>query len=355
MTEKPCLTALFNHPLPSVVWRLVVQANLCIALASPVAAQETSSPSDHEEGLPVYKALLPQAEAGDAEVQTTLGLMRLRGDAVNRDLKIARIWLGKAAVQNHTPAQYYLGQLLLLDVFNAKNSELQSQLSEGLGWLRRASRDQHNPSQLLYAKTVLESQKESPFGHSKIEARQHLDSCAESHLPCTYYALEKLDNGVTEAYCPANELCEHKKRLLYTLANSEDANARYRLSKFEGEDRMFWLRRAARLAHAQASFELAELVLTNEVALLPEDPAVLALLNSAAQQGMPEAMHRLGTLLHEGTRFPVNKPLGVQWLDLAAQRGHEPSIELLTQLQEPADSNPATDKVESAQPTESTP
>lgn len=313
----------------------------CACSASNAIAQTQALPIDKQsEGLPVYKALLPQAEAGNAEVQTTLGLMRLRGDAVERDLKIARIWLGKAAVQNHTPAQYYLGQLLLLDVFDANQANLNKQLIEGMGWLRRASRDQHQPSQYLYAKTVLESHMESPFGHSKVEAQQHLDACAEIHLSCTQYALNRLDEGKIEVYCPTTELCEQKKRLLYTLANAEDASARYRLSKFEGEDRMFWLRRAARLAHPQASFELANSVLHNEAALLPEDPAILALLSSAAQQEVVEAMHLLGTLLHEGTRFPVNRPLGLQWLNLAANRGHEPSKQLLTEIQPPADSNP---------------
>jgi TPR repeat protein len=310
---------------------------------------------DYDDGIRVYKALLPKAEAGDAEVQTTLGLMRLRGDVVPRDLKVARVWLGKAAVQNHTPAQYYLGQLLLLDVFDANARDLHKQLAEGLGWLRKASREQHRPSQLLYAKTLLQSTLEHPYGHNKVEAQQHLNACAETHLPCAEYALERLDHGQTEAYCALNDLCEQKKRLLYQLANAQNTTALYRLSHFEGEDRMFWLRRAARLGHPQASYELADLVLRNEAPLQPEDPAVLALLNSAAQQGVLQAMHLLGSLLYEGTRFPVNKPLGLQWLNLAAERGHEPSIKLLTQLQEPAGDIPANDKVESAQPTESKP
>lgn len=338
------------------IWlHLLGAALIGCAFLNATTAKAAESPTAGEAGMAVYKALLPKAEAGDAEVQTTLGLMRLRGDVVERDLKVARVWLGKAALQNHTPAQYYLGQLLLLDVFNAKQSDLNKQLTEGMGWLRRASRDQHNPSQLLYSQTVLESQLESPFGHSKIEAQQHLDSCAEVHLPCTQYALKRLDQGKEEVYCPNNEFCEQKKRLLYTLANAGDANARYRLSKFEGEDRMFWVRRAARLNHPKASHELAELVLKNEVPLQPEDPAVLALLNTASQQGVLESMHLLGSLLHEGTRFPVNKALGLQWLNLAAQRGHKPSIELLAQLQEPAGNILAIDKVGSAQPTESTP
>ncbi len=330
-------------------WLMALAMGMCSATHNAWAQAE------QEEGIHVYKSLLPKAEAGDAEVQTTLGLMRLRGDAVPRDLKVARVWLGKAAVQDHTPAQYYLGQLLMLDVFDANTRDLHKQLAEGLGWLRRASREQHHPSQLLYAETLLQSTLEHPYGHSKIEAQQHLNACAETHLACAEYALERLDQGQTEAYCALNDLCEQKKRLLYQLANAQNTTALYRLSHFEGEDRMFWLRRAARLGHPQASHELADLVLKNEAPLQPEDPAVLALLNSAAQQGVLEAMHLLGSLLHEGTRFPVNKPLGLQWLNLAAEQGHEPSRQLLAQLRAPAGDIPANDKVESAQPTESTP
>lgn len=328
-------------------------AGLCLFALNVWASEEALKPS--QEGLAVYKDMLPQAEAGDPEVQTTLGLMRLRGDTVPRDLRVARVWLGKAALQNHTPAQYYLGQLLLLDLFNAGPAELEMQLTEGLGWLRRASRDQHPQSQLLYAQTLLDSELEDPFGHSKIEAQTHLNSCAEVHLPCTVYALAKLDNGEREAYCPPSDLCNQKKRLLYTLANAEDANARYRLSKFEGEDRMFWLRRAARLAHPRASYELADLVLKNEVPLQPEDPALLALLSSAAQQNEPDAMYLLGSMLHDGVRAPLNRVLGIQWLSMAADKGHRPAQQLLLQTKKTTDGKAAAEKVKSAQPSESKP
>lgn len=333
-------------------YRLIGAASLLLLAFNACATQ---ADNQNDQGMAVYKALLPKGEAGDPEVQTTLGLMRLRGDTVPRDLRIARVWLGKAALQNHTPAQYYLGQLLLLDVFNAKPADLNMQLTEGLGWLRRASRDQHAQSQFLYAQTLLDSQLDNPFGHSKIEAQQHLDSCAEVHLPCTRYALSRLDQGEEEAYCPSGDICDQKRRLLYTLANAEDANARYRLSKFEGEDRMFWLRRAARLAHPQASYELADQVLRNEAPLQPEDPAVLSLLNSAAQQEVLDAMHLLGSLLVEGNRFPVNKPLGIQWLSLSAEKGFEPSRQMLAQIQGPDGNKSVTERVESAHTPENKP
>lgn len=343
---------LFKRFPTSGLWLLCM---FSLSLHSTWAIAESTATGNDPAGKAIYKHLLPKGEAGDPEAQTTLGLMRLRGDAVERDLKIARAWLGRAALQNHTPAQYYLGQLLLLDVFKANPHELEQQLSEGLGWLRRASRDQHPQSQLLYAQTLLESQREHPFGHSKIEAQQHLDSCAETFLPCTSYALERLDNKQAEVYCPKNELCERKRRLLYTLANAENADARYRLSKFEGEDRLFWLRRAARMAHPEASLELAELVLASKAPLQPEDPAVLAMLNNSAQQGNIQAMFLLGSMLIEGKRFPVNKALGIEWLKLAANNGNEAARAQLDQIQPPTQTGQHTGGLEFAQPTESKP
>lgn len=265
------------------------------------------------QGSVVYNALLEKAKRGDPEIQTTLGLMRMQGDAVPRDLKIARVWFGKAALQNHVEAQYQLGQLLLLDVLGATPGDLSHQLTEGLGWLRRAAREQHKPAQFLYSQTVLESQLEQPFGHSKIEAEQLLLLCADSYLPCTEYALKRHED---------DHASDTKRRLLYTMANHESAQAMFELSQFPDEDSLYWLRRAARAAHPQASYTLADLVLRNEVPLQPEDPALLAMLNNAAGQGHDDAMHLLGVLLYEGTRIPVNKPLGIAWNKQAAQAGN---------------------------------
>ncbi|HEX4918419.1 MAG TPA: hypothetical protein VFV43_11015 [Limnobacter sp.] len=278
------------------------------------AAESTSINPQINNDMALYNALLEKAKRGDPGIQTTLGLMRMQGDAVPRDLKIARVWFGKAAVQNHVEAQYHLGQLLLLDVLGASPNDLNRQLTEGLGWLRRAAREQHKPAQFLYAQTVLESQLEQPFGHSKIEAEQLLLLCADAYLPCTEYALKRhRDDHDSDV----------KRRLLYTMANQGSAQAMFELSEFASEDSLYWLRRAARAAHPQASFVLADLVLRNEVPIQPEDPAVLAMLNNAAGQGHVDAMHLLGVLLYEGTRLPVNKPLGIAWNTQAAQAGHQ--------------------------------
>lgn len=291
-----------------------------------------------ESGSERYRNLLRKAESGDSQAQTDLALMRIEGKTVPRDLRIARIWLGKAALQNDVNAQFYLGQLLMLDALGARDQELKQQLTEGLGWLRRAAREQHRQAQLLYAQTVLDSNSETPLGHSKIEAEALLLQCADKHQPCTVYALAKLDKQPlnSDVSCTTDERCETIRRLLYSLANAEDTQAMVRLAGLQGEDTMFWIRRAARLGNAQASYELARLVLEGDVPVQPEDPSVLNMLNTSAQAGETEAMFLLGQLLFEGKRFPVNRPLAMDWLNKAASLGHAPSATLLDALKNKA-------------------
>lgn len=289
-------------------------------------AQEAAKPN--AENQAVYRALLENAEKGDPEVQTALALVRMEGKIMPRDYKVARVWLGRAAQQGHLPAQYHLGQLLTLDVLGASQSELEAQLREGLGWLRRAAREQYKPAQLLYGQIVLQSDLEEPLGHAKREAEQLLVQCGGTDPACAGLALTLIK---------ANRLTDqnlHTQRaLLHTLANNDDPQAMYQLSELRGEDPVFWIRRASRLGHPVASFELADLALRNEISLLPQDLPILSLLDQAAQQGLPQAMHLLGTLLIEGQRFPVNRELGVEWLRLAAQAGYADSVELLQQIQ----------------------
>jgi TPR repeat protein len=71
-----------------------------LLLALPVAA-------DSEVG-----ALLRNAERGDAQAQTELGFMYLRGDRVVPDIEIAARWFLRASQQGSFKARYALGTLL---------------------------------------------------------------------------------------------------------------------------------------------------------------------------------------------------------------------------------------------------
>ncbi|MCQ8896224.1 sel1 repeat family protein [Limnobacter humi] len=327
-------SAVLRHTLVALLYLtdapVVAQAQTVDQVTQPAYPNPTVVNS-----LELHKANLRKAETGDAVAQTAVGLSLIEGDVVPRDLKAGRVWLGKAATQNHVTAQYYLGQLLMLDVLGANPADLTKQLTEGLGWLRRAAREQYRPAQLLYAQTVLDSKADNPFGHSKVEAESILLQCADTYRPCTYHALARLDREPldTTLPCTANERCETIRRLLYNLAASNDAQAMLRLAGIQGEDSTYWIRRAARLGHPQACLDLAMQVINGQVPLQPEDPALASLLNTSAEQGEVQAMYLLGQLLYEGKRIPYNRPLAMQWLERASAKGHEPSTVLLEKMQ----------------------
>ena len=62
-----------------------------------------------DEGGTEVSELQIQAEQGDAQAQTQLGLMYRRGREVSRDYSQARKWFHKAAEQGHPDAQNNLG------------------------------------------------------------------------------------------------------------------------------------------------------------------------------------------------------------------------------------------------------
>lgn len=306
-------------------------------LLSAMALCIATSPQGHAQAQPIeaqrYKVLLNKANQGDELAQTEIGLMRIEGKAIERDLKMARLWLTKAAQRKHTPAQFHLGQLLMLDALGAKPTELQQQLQEGLHWLQQAAQAQHHSAQLLYSKLVLESST-PPLGHNKDNAQTLLLQCAQTHRPCAVFALSHLDKTPTHPNTPCtdNTPCHTIGKLLRTLAQHNDTQAMLRLASMPHENPVYWIRQAARLGHPHASYDLACLILNNEEPIQTDDPSVLTLLNTSAQQGHVQAMFVLAQLLYEGTRFPVNRPLALQWLERAKANGHGPANRLLNTL-----------------------
>lgn len=301
-------------PIPRPLQGLVL-SSLLLLCPPPLRAAEPTLP-------PIQAQTLKHAKQGDAESQTMMGLMLLDGKLLPQDAKQARMWFTKAANQNHTPAQFYLGQLLIADVLGAKNKEFNQQLSEGLVWLQRAALAHHPEAQLLYSQVVLESKKPELVGHDKTQAETLLMECANTHLPCTRFALARQDR-----LSPNQNDTTH--RLLQTLAQHKDTQAMLRLSRFPQENRTAWIRRAAYLKNPQASLLLAQLILNGDEPVQDTDPPVLQLLNNSANQGHVESMFLLAQLLYEGQRFPVNRPLALEWLKKAADKGYEPAVRFL--------------------------
>jgi TPR repeat protein len=71
-----------------------------------------------------------KAAKGDKDAQFAMGRIYEEGRAVEASAVAAESWYGKAAAQNHVPAQFYLAALLLA---------MPGRTVEGMEWLRKAA------------------------------------------------------------------------------------------------------------------------------------------------------------------------------------------------------------------------
>lgn len=109
--------------------QLVATIRCCLlaclmALSMPLAATATSN--DQQQGAkPIVsiEQLRQEAEAGNAKAQYTLGVTYVRGEIVSRDLVQAKIWLERAAAQDHGEADFRLGLYLAMGIWGKPNPE----------------------------------------------------------------------------------------------------------------------------------------------------------------------------------------------------------------------------------------
>ena len=101
-------------------------------------------------GEMVQKEMLQLAEAGDAELQFSLGVMYEHGEGVRQDYAEAVRWYRKAAEQGHVEAQYNLG------VMYAEGQGVRQDYAKAVRWYRKAAEQGQAESQynlgLMYEK-----------------------------------------------------------------------------------------------------------------------------------------------------------------------------------------------------------
>jgi uncharacterized protein len=81
-----------------------------------------------------------QAESGDAEAQYNLGSMYLTGTGTGVDLKLAELWLKRAAVQGLDKAQYKLGHLHYVTLGESSDSSI------AFEWFSKAAAANYPPA-----------------------------------------------------------------------------------------------------------------------------------------------------------------------------------------------------------------
>jgi TPR repeat protein len=123
---------------------LLVIASL-MALPTPVAAgplEDAKAANARNDYSTALRLLRPMADQGNAEAQTSLGLMYESGEGVPLDYVEAVKWFRRAAEQGNVFGQYSMGRMYTSGEGTAKD------LSEAAKWFRKAAEQGSSLSQL---------------------------------------------------------------------------------------------------------------------------------------------------------------------------------------------------------------
>lgn len=240
------------------------------------------------------------AEAGDAEAQSVVGEMYMRGHGTCPDEIAAVKWWRKAAGQGHSGAKQHLRRL------KAKRGDLEAQFAlgmellekpedesaqaEGLRWLKRAADRRHLEAMIELALVRLRG----PEGM--------LDSKEGTQL-----LLDAADRGHDRAI---EEIVR-----LYCLISGP------KVSATNGDRAMRWLCQAAEQGQPKAQYRMGRLYLDGKG--LPQDPAqAYPWLLKAAASGHDDAQYIVGCMYRCGHGVSRNEGEALKWLYRSEEQGN---------------------------------
>jgi TPR repeat protein len=91
---------------------------------------------------------------------------------------------------------------------------------------------------------------------------------------------------------------------------------------------LYWYQKAAEQGVAEAQFNLAHLLVTEELSAV----AAAEWMRKAADQGMVDAEYLMGVIYAEGIGVEVDRAQAEAWLKKAAAKGHAEAKRLLTEM-----------------------
>lgn len=255
---------------------------------------------------------LASAEKGDKNAQFKVGLMYLYGeDGFTKDEEKALHWLGKAAAQDHTKAQYEVGMM------HYRPGDEDNEIARAL--LAKAADKGHTNSQYFLAAIYTQKQQ---FDN----AAQWLDRAFQNDHE---EALEML----VELYISGKIQNADKQRVLAWLEKASlkgIRDAQYKLGE-EYLDRkdvsnhqrkaFAWIEKSARNGFTQAKYKLAMLY-NKGVGARKQYTKSARWFREAAKEGHMDAQYNLAELYLQGLGLPRSKSKAKKWLELAAEQGH---------------------------------
>jgi TPR repeat protein len=95
--------------------------------------------------------------------------------------------------------------------------------------------------------------------------------------------------------------------------------------KRDVDQALFWYQKAAEQGLAQAQFNLAHLLVSEEISTV----AAAEWMQKAAEQGMPDAQYLMGVIYAEGIGVEIDDAKAVEWLKKAIAQGQKDAAKYL--------------------------
>jgi len=256
------------------------------------------------------------AEEGDADAQTSLGLMYDEGKGVKQDHAEAPKWYRKAADQGHANAQFSLG------VMYDEGKVIKQDYAEALKWYRKAAEQGHAAAQnnlgVMYrqSKGVKQDYAEALRWFRK--AADQGAALAQQSLGLMYEMGQGVEKDQAEA------LQWYRRAADQGLPDAQNTlGALYREGQGVEKDyaeALQWYRKAAEQGYALSQLNLGVMYLNGES--VDQDYAeALKWFRKAADQGLADAQFNVGQIYKHGLGVPQDTTEALKWYRKAAAQG----------------------------------
>jgi TPR repeat protein len=281
-----------------------------------------------EEAAEAFGLMLRAARAYDLEAFCDLGLMYRDGSGTAPDLKLARLWLTRAAEAGITRASLPLSGLL------ADPPSGQPDVAEALHWLQAAYASDAPGTDPRAAEALAER-----FGRDPQAGRRWGEDGPRLYLDPSGLSVDFEAPGKQSVLSPGSRglkwltlYCEaHPDPAPWTLRELGSALARPPASAGGLACGAGLLARAAEAGDARAMLALSRM-LSPGGGLPPKPARAFRLAKKAAEAGLTEAAAHLAGIYQAGTGTPPRPRLAFKWMKAAAEAGDRGAMRELAKM-----------------------
>lgn len=335
------------------------KACICYGRAAELGDKDAAKTRDR---LVKIAKVWERAHEGDGESAYTLALYYMKGEGVEKDVGLARIWLLRAAEANDVRAQLLVSEWLIKGIGGNVN------VGRGIEYCQKAAQrgdkkalenlanyyfdgrfvDQDYVKAVGYFEQLYKQGSEHAAYVLGIcyqmgkgvecdndKAYQYFQFAAQNKvMPAMFSLGEYFRNGLvvpmnyTKAYEFYLEASSSKWEDPVTGRTHEDAKVFVERTRIPAK---YW-ELAINEGDAEAQYQLAMCYKSGKTGLSKDMYAAFKLFKQAAEQGHPEALYQLALCYSEGNGGPQSDVKMLETLSAAAKKGHPQALFLLGDL-----------------------